>query len=672
MTCAGPRSRCGVVCHVTDTRPKLMMSGKMYRFRPVEKLFSSKYLEYYLHTQEAKNTIDRMKTGINDSGLNLTHDRFRQLVLPVAPYNEQNRIVAKIEELFSELDNGIESLKRAKEQLKVYRQALLKHAFEGKLTEQWRKDNAGKLETAEQLLERIQQEREARYQQQLKEWKKAVKQWEADGKDGKKPRKTSVHKETPPISEAERDVLPVLPSAWTYFRLSEIAQIGSGMSVSKSRNLNNPVEVPYLRVANVQRGALVLDEIKTMMIEDEQLNEYALNKWDVLFNEGGDRDKLGRGWIWESQIEPCITQNHVFRASTYLGGEVHSKFISHWGNTFGQDYFEKGGKQTTNLASINKTVLSMFPVPVPSMAEQSRIIEELEDKMSIIDSFETDIEDSLRMSEALRQSILKKAFSGQLVPQDANDEPASLLLERIDAEKARAATNGKKRKAPGKKSAPQQTTADILPFKTRLDGISTTDLHAGILALAHQHYEDSEKAAQNFGHVKGEKIAHLVEAYLGIDLGRQPVKDAAGPNDYPHLMKVESRARKAGFFNVKRIGSRYRLSKGRQFDRIKDKCKQALGQRLADVEALLLLLKPLNTRQAEIVATLYAAWNNLLLDGLQPDDEAIVTEARENWHKDKLKIERDKFFRGLAWMREQGLVPTGKGEKVLSKQGGSS
>ncbi|NLW05649.1 MAG: hypothetical protein GX029_10560, partial [Pseudomonadaceae bacterium] len=104
----------------------------------------------------------------------------------------QQEIVTKIEELFSELDSGIASLKTAQEQLKIYRQALLKHAFEGKLTEQWRKDNADQLETPEQLLARIQTERETRYQQQLKEWKQAVKDWEAKGKDGKKPTKPKV------------------------------------------------------------------------------------------------------------------------------------------------------------------------------------------------------------------------------------------------------------------------------------------------------------------------------------------------------------------------------------------------------------------------------------------------------------------------------------------------
>ncbi len=592
--------------------------------------------------------------------------------IPLPPSNEQHRIVAKIEELFSELDKGIESLKRAREQLKIYRQALLKHAFEGKLTEQWRKDNTDKSETADQLLDRIKRERETRYQQQLEEWKTSVKQWEAGGKEGNKPRKPSAFKDLPPISATELNVLPVLPETWTYHRLAEISQIGSGMSVSKNRKLDSPLEVPYLRVANVQRGSLVLDEVRTMLIEEAKLKEHLLKKWDVLFNEGGDRDKLGRGWVWESQVEKCITQNHVFRASTYLGGEAHAKFVSHWGNTHGRNYFEKGGKQTTNLASINKTVLSMFPVPVPPVDEQEQIIDVLEEKMSTLDSFESDIDNTLQMSEALRQSILKKAFSGQLVVQDSNDEPASVLLERIAKEKHEAIARAKKTR-PVKKQKSNTPTARILPFKTRIKGINTTDLHAGVLAIAYQHYEDSEKASRYFRHVKGEKIAHLVEAHLGIDLGRKPVKDAAGPNDYPHLMnKVEPRARKAGYFNVKKEEYGHKIYPLAKFDELLNKSKKALGDRLNEIEALLDLMKPLNTRQSEIVATLYAAWNNLLLDGLQPDDEAIVYEARENWHTKKLNIERDDFFRRLQWMKEKGLVPAGKGEKVLSKQGGSA
>ncbi|MEE9494609.1 MAG: restriction endonuclease subunit S [Gammaproteobacteria bacterium] len=405
-------------------------------------IFNSSYLNYYLKYFYFTGEVTKYQAGSNNLR-NLKFKNYVGIIIPAPPLKEQHRIVNKIETLFSKLDKGIESLKTAQEQLKLYRQALLKHAFEGKLTEQWRKDNADKLETAEELLARIKQEREKRYQQQLEDWEKAVEQWEAEGKDGKKSRKPPAYKELPAISTEELSVLPKLPTDWSYLRLAEIARIGSGMSVSKDRELKKPIEVAYLRVANVQRGELILDEIKTMQIEKEKLNDLKLEKYDILFNEGGDRDKLGRGWIWESQVEPCITQNHVFRATTYLGGEFHSKFISHWGNTFGRDYFEKGGKQTTNLASINKTVLSKFPIPMPSLEEQIKIIQVIDTTMSKLDSNLEDIEESIKKSQALRQSILKKAFSGRLVPQDPNDEPASELLKRIAIEKAELASKTK-------------------------------------------------------------------------------------------------------------------------------------------------------------------------------------------------------------------------------------
>lgn len=334
------------------------------------------------------------------------------------------------------MDNGIESLKTAREQLKVYRQAVLKHAFEGKLTADWREQNKDKLEPADQLLARIKSEREARHQQQLTDWKIAVETWEASGNLGRKPGKPASFKQPIEIKLAETETLPKIPECWQYVRLSEIAQIGSGMSVSAGRKINNPIEIAYLRVANVQRGFLDLAQIKYMNIEKQQLAELELKKWDVLFNEGGDRDKLGRGWVWQSEIIPCITQNHVFRASPYITSEFTSKIISHWGNTFGRGYFEKTGKQTTNLASINKKVLSDFPVPLMSRDEEAEIYNRVDKVMSVLDVQDSEIAIALKQAESLRQSILKKAFSGQLVPQDPNDESASVLLERIKAEKA--------------------------------------------------------------------------------------------------------------------------------------------------------------------------------------------------------------------------------------------
>jgi type I restriction enzyme S subunit len=241
------------------------------------------------------------------------------------------------------------------------------------------------------------------------------------------------------------------------------------MSVSKNRRPCDPVEVPYLRVANVQRGFLVLDQITSMPVERMALPELRLEEWDVLFTERGDRDKLGRGWVWEGQLDCCITQNHVFRARAYLRDSAHAKFISYWGNTFGKDYFERGGKQTTNLASINKTTLGMFPVPLPPLAEQREIIRIIEENLRQIDGLEGEIERGLRQSEMLRRAILTQAFSGKLVPQDPEDEPASVLLERIQAQRAAEQAKAKPTRPRRKKQEPKTMTDLLTTLKDHAD-----------------------------------------------------------------------------------------------------------------------------------------------------------------------------------------------------------
>lgn len=398
--------------------------------------------------------------------------KFEKLEISLCPINEQNRIVDKIETLFSEVDAGIENLTLAKRQLEQYRQSLLKHAFEGKLTAKWREEYAEKygksLPNADELLEQIQTARQDYYDQQIADWEQAVKDWEEQGKEGAKPRKPSKLYSVTDIDNMEN--LPTLPDGWRFHRLADIAEVGSGMSVSKNRKVDNPIEVNYLRVANVQRGYLDLDEIKTMIIDKFTFDRYKLLEGDILFNEGGDRDKLGRGWIWKNEVDNCITQNHVFRASTHIKNIAHSEFISHWGNTFGRDYFERTGKQTTNLASINKTVLSSFPVPYPSIEEQSLIVKLLNEKTSEVDNLVAELELQLKKATLLKTSILHKAFQGKLVPQDPKDPPASELLAQIKAEreaKALAEMQAKQDKAVSKSKA--KTKSAKTPKKSKKD-----------------------------------------------------------------------------------------------------------------------------------------------------------------------------------------------------------
>jgi type I restriction enzyme S subunit len=199
-----------------------------------------------------------------------------------------------------------------------------------------------------------------------------------------------------------------------------------------------------LRVANVQRGFLDLSEITTIRVAPAKAAALVLRPGDVLFNEGGDRDKLGRGWVWSGEIEACIHQNHVFRAR--VNEAFEPRFVSWHGNTFGRSWFEAHGRQTTNLASLNLTTLKAFPVPAAPLDVQRQIVARIEEQTSAVDALRAATERAQRRSESLRRSVLERAFAGDLVAQDPSDEPVSALLDRMRAKRAAAPGQPRRRR----------------------------------------------------------------------------------------------------------------------------------------------------------------------------------------------------------------------------------
>jgi type I restriction enzyme S subunit len=281
-------------------------------------------------------------------------------------------------------------------------------------------------------------------------------------------------------------------------------------------------------------------------------------------------------------------------------------------------------------ANINLGTFQNERFPFPSVTEQTQIVDKLDRIRGETQYLESIYQKKLVALAALRKSLLNQAFTGQL---------------RI-----------------------QPTQFVLVPPSTEKSNVTPIELHAGILAMAYQLHEKHGRL-QVFTHVKAEKIVHMAEARVGLELGRKPVKDAAGPNDFNHLTKVEHRARKANYFDFKRVdGGAYRVQKLGGFDKLIDKTHEALGDRLQEVEHLLQWMLRMSVQQAEIATTVFAAWNNLLMDGTTPTDEQIVHEARENWHANKLKIERQKFFAAVKWLREQRVVPEGKGKRVAAKK----
>ncbi|WP_367108648.1 restriction endonuclease subunit S [uncultured Psychrobacter sp.] len=367
--------------------------------------------------------------------------------VPFPSFNEQNRIVDKIETLFSEVDAGISNLTLAKRQLEQYRQSLLKHAFEGKLTAKWREEYTEKhgksLPNADELLEQIKTARQDYYDQQIANWEQAVKSWEKQGKEGAKPRKPSKLEDIKVINKTELST--ILPSYWSEQYLESISIISGGLTKNASRKVLEE-QVPYLRVANVHANELRLDDISYIGIKESEKPRTLLQENDLLIVEGnGSIEHIGRVALWTGEIHPCYHQNHLIKARIFE--IVEPKYILYFLlSATGRERIVKVASSTTGLHTLSLSKVSNLIIPLTSLAEQKQIIELLESKLSDSERLIDDIDTQLKKANLLKTSILHKAFQGKLVPQDPNDPPASELLVQIKAEREAKALTEKQAK----------------------------------------------------------------------------------------------------------------------------------------------------------------------------------------------------------------------------------
>jgi type I restriction enzyme S subunit len=319
---------------------------------------------------------------------NISGGKLRALEVPLPSIQGQKQILALAGALLERCRGTRQSIADIPKLLDQYRQSILAAAFRGDLTAEWREQHSKVLEPATALLGRIRDERRAR--------------WHGRG---------AYHE--PVVVKV--DDLPAIPKEWAWVSLRSVAALKGGITKGNKRTGRVTTRpVPYLRVANVQRGHLNLEEVQTIEATEDEINELRLLPGDVLFNEGGDRDKLGRGWVWQGQLGECIHQNHVFRARFYES-EWDSRLVSHWGNAFGRKYFQDEGKQTTNLASISLSKLGDFPVPVIPLAEQKVLIGVISKKLDAIDRLAEIVGTLTDDITTLESSILAKAFRGELI-----------------------------------------------------------------------------------------------------------------------------------------------------------------------------------------------------------------------------------------------------------------
>jgi type I restriction enzyme S subunit len=380
-----------------------LLNQRVCLIRVREKIYSQRFLAYLLPGYLKLINDNTSSVTVK----HLSSKTLQDTPLPRPPLAEQRRIVARVDALFDEIEEGIVALEAARKGLDTFRRALLKAAVTGELTKEWRATNR-LTETGHDVLTRIAKHRAS---------------------DGTRKARASRATSTKPL---DNSALPELPEGWAWASLGEIGEIVGGATVDKKRKPTDPVVVPYLRVANVQRGHVDLSKVKSITVERASAEKLRLIAGDLLLNEGGDRDKIGRGWVWDGTIPDMIHQNHVFRVRLHSDA-LNPFFVSHYANEMGRRFFIDEGKQTTNLASISLSKISMLPVPVPPPAEAAEILRRVSDALAaaadVLAVFDAEAADASR----LRQSILKAAFEGRLEPQDSADEPASVLLARLPA-----------------------------------------------------------------------------------------------------------------------------------------------------------------------------------------------------------------------------------------------
>lgn len=372
----------------------------------------------------------------------LSRDDYNSVEVPLAPLCEQRRIVEKIEELFSMLDAGVAALRRVRANLKRYRASVLKAAVEGRLTEDWRAKHPD-TEPASVLLDRILQDRR--------------RQWEEDqlakfAEKGQKPPAGWQAKYKPPTTPDTSD-LPELPEGWVWANLGQL----SGLITSGSRGwaeFYSDSGPAFVRAQDINTDRLTLETVVPVSPPNTSERTRSLTvPGDLLVTITGANvtkaatvpDAIGEAYVSQhvGLVRPVLRGLTPY-LHTWVACPAHGR----------KDLLKEAygaGKPGLNLDNLRD-----LKVALPPLVEQAEIIAEVERRLSVVDEIDAEVDAGLKRAARLRQAVLKRAFEGRLVPQDPNDEPASVLLERIRAERAKAQTKPTR----GTRQRSEQATLD--------------------------------------------------------------------------------------------------------------------------------------------------------------------------------------------------------------------
>ena len=367
---------------------------------PENPAVSGAFLKHRLNALDFVDFASHLNTGDRPR---VDFRQLRSFTLVLPPKEEQTRIAGRLAVLLDDLATGIAALQRCQEKLTRYRASVLQTAVAGNLTADWRKRHPN-VEPASKLLQRILTERRRRWEQE---------QQRAYAEKGRALPKNWKAKYKEPV-EPEGVDLPPVPEHWQWVSIDQIGAIQGGLQKSPARAPKRH-HYPYLRVANVHRGALHLDELHRFELTPDELRKLRLETGDVLLVEGnGSRKEIGRCAIWNGEVEDCVHQNHIIRVRLAKG--VLPQYASVFLNSpMGQLAIQQAASSTSGLYTLSVKKVKGLSIPLPPVSEQRAIVDLVARQASSVDRVGEGLATSAQ-ADRLRQSILHRAFAGNLSP----------------------------------------------------------------------------------------------------------------------------------------------------------------------------------------------------------------------------------------------------------------
>jgi type I restriction enzyme S subunit len=416
-----------------------------------------------------------------------------------------------------------------------------------------------------------------------------------------------------------------IPAGWDIARLKFLAEIQSGIAKGKRYGDEvETVELPYLRVANVQEGFLNLDEISTIEVATDEVDRYLLKQSDVLMTEGGDFDKLGRGTVWTGEIKPCLHQNHIFAVRPR---EISSEWVALITQArYAKHFFIVQSVQSTNLASISMSSLQNLPVLLPPSSTRQEILYRVNKETERVDMLVDKVKEAIDRLQEYRTALISAAVTGQIDVREVARTP------------------------------------DVKEADTWDRMILTMELIRRMRAARHR----------SLGRTLLVKMLYLIQHHVQVTgMGFDYKRKDYGPYARELRYNVENALQDQGWIQVSEDGEQvqYELLEKADDETVQAYFESSWGDVGDRIDEIVSYFHQFDAERAEIVATLYAAWNDLKILGRSHDEEAVIREVQENWHPRKQEIDESRWRNALHWMRDEGLVPTGFGEPTIDREG---